>query len=799
MQKKGRNVGREKAKKKTGSSTKMLGEKPEPEPEPGADQKQKVRGSRGGISPQGKAAGRPGRRIGNLKQKRKQKRRLLAGGTAVFLLVVLGVFLAAGRKWGFALPWMFEEEEELGPDTVLKQYYAHLAKKEYENMYRMLDEESRTSISREEFVSRHEKIYGGIGAERIVCEVKDVIRMKSGAFAASVTYHVTMDTLAGEIDFQNRTFLKKLQEEAADSYAVSWDDSMIFPDLSAKDRVLTAKKQAKRGNIFDRDAKLLAGAGTASSVGLVPGKMDPRHKSRDIQKLADILGISAKSIRKKLKADWVREDLFVPVKTIEKLTDLEQITDTPDAKVQKKIKRNAALLAVPGVKINDIQVRQYPLGEAASHLVGYVQQATSEDLKEHAGEGYTENSLIGKSGIEALYEKELKGEDGCEILLVNAAGETKHRLAYKQPRDGKDIYLTIDSGLQEAIYQEFAQDAGCSVAMDPYTGEVLALVSTPSFNANDFVLGMSDVAWDDLNQNAKKPLYNRFRQNACPGSAFKPVIAAIGIQTGAIEPQKDYGNVGLKWQKDGSWGAYYVTTLHEYQPVTMENALVHSDNIYFARAALRIGRKNLQKGLKKLGFHKDLPFDFSLAQSQYSNSDRLESEIQLADSGYGQGQILVNPVHLAALYTGFLNQGDVIKPYLVRRADAKSGISARTGQDRTQAGGEIWLKSAYTPQAVQQVKRAMVQIIKSKDGTGHRAYRKDIQLAGKTGTAEIKQSADDQSGTELGWFVVFTAEEREENPLLLLSMVEDVRDRGGSGYVVKKDRKIWNYWIRGQS
>lgn len=316
--------------------------------------------------------------------------------------------------------------------------------------------------------------------------------------------------------------------------------------------------------------------------------------------------------------------------------------------------------------------------------------------------------------------------------------------------------------------------------MNPYTGEVLALVSTPSYDSRDFIYGMSQALWDSLNEDERMPLYNRFRQKLCPGSSFKPIIAAIGLDTGAVDPNEDYGNVGLSWQKDASWGNYYVTTLHAYEPVILENALIYSDNIYFAKAALRIGEKDLTAALDKLGFVQEIPFEIALAPSQYSNEEGIASEIQLADSGYGQGQVLVNPIHLAALYTGFANDGNVIRPRL---------------RYQSVAIPEIWLNQAYTPDSARLVEQAMEQVIASPHGTGRGAYREDILLAGKTGTAEIKQSKADTTGTELGWFCVFTPRESTGKPILLLTMTEDVKGRGGSGYVVDKSKDILNYYF----
>ena len=294
-------------------------------------------------------------------------------------------------------------------------------------------------------------------------------------------------------------------------------------------------------------------------------------------------------------------------------------------------------------------MREYPLGEAAAHLVGYVQSVTAEDLEEHAGEGYTANSVIGRSGMEGLFESELKGQNGCRIYIVNSEGKEKEELACILVQHGQDIQLTIDADLQVSLYEQFKEDKSCSVAMNPYTGEVLALVSTPSYDNNDFIMGLSSEQWTALNEDENKPMYNRFRQVWCPGSTFKPITAAVGLESGAIDPMEDYGNVGLSWQKDASWGSYHVTTLHAYEPVILENALIYSDNIYFAKAALKIGSEEMESSLTGLGFNEELPFEIKMAESQYSNTEGIETEIQLADSGYGQGQVLVNPLHMACI------------------------------------------------------------------------------------------------------------------------------------------------------
>ena len=641
------------------------------------------------------------------------------------------------------------------PDELLADYFACIEKGAYDKMYGMLDEESKANISKKDFVTRNQKIYEGIEAKNVKISVKDAKKTDGGE---KVSYLTSMDSVAGKIEFENQAMCTR--DSYFDEFKLSWDDSLIFPDMKDTDKVSVSTSQAVRGQILDRNGNMLAGPGTAPSVGLVPGKMS-ENKEADIAQLAGLLGMTEEEINSQLSAAWVTPDSFVPLKTLNS---------------QQSQELTEQLLTIAGVLINDTEVRTYPLGEKAAHLIGYVQSVTAEDLEEHKGEGYTSSSVIGKSGIEGLYEKELKGKNGVKISIMTEDGVEKNVVASVDKQDGENIRLTIDSDLQGLVYDQFREDKSCSVAMNPFTGEVLALVSTPAYDDNEFILGMSGERWDQLNNDENKTLYNRFRQVWCPGSSFKPITAGIGLTTGTINPDEDYGSEGLSWQKDESWGDYHVTTLHEYSPVNLENALIYSDNIYFAKAALNIGADNLMKSLKLLGFGQELPFEIKMSQSQYANDGgTIDSEIQLADSGYGQGQILINPLHLATLYTSILNDGNVIRPYLTYSETPKS---------------EVWIAQAFSSDAASRVKTALEKVVNTPEGTGYRAHREDIALAGKTGTAEIKADQNDTTGTELGWFGVFTEDAAAQKPVLLMSMVEDVKDRGGSGYVVDKSAAV---------
>ena len=657
----------------------------------------------------------------------------------------------------------------VSPEELLVEYMNHIPKQEYEEMYAMLNIEASRNISQDDFVKRNSVIYEGIEVDNMEIEVTAYDEERK-----AVTYQTSFDTVAGNISFENEAIFQKDEE----GYELVWDDSLIFPKLGSTDKVKISTTQANRGDILDRNGRVLAGKGVASSVGIVPGKLEDRDEA--IQQIAELLEIEPEVIEKMLSAKWVKEDSFVPIKTIPKVAEIELMKIEPDEEVLKENERQKKLLEIPGVMISDTEVREYPLGEAAAHLVGYVQSVTAEDLENHAGEGYTANSVMGKSGMEGLFEKELKGQNGCDIYIVDSDGNKKAELASIFVQDGKDIQLTIDAELQRSLYEQFKEDKSCSVAMNPYTGEVLALVSTPSYDNNDFIMGLSNEQWTALNEDENKPMYNRFRQVWCPGSTFKPIIAAIGLESEAIDPMEDYGNEGLSWQKDSSWGSYCVTTLHTYEPVILENALIYSDNIYFAKAALKIGTEEMESSLTELGFNEEIPFDIKMAKSQYSNTENIETEIQLADSGYGQGQVLVNPLHMACIYSAFCNEGNIIKPYLVYQ---------------NEAAVTYWMPGAFPKETANRVLEGTKRVVNDSHGTGYAAHRDDIVLAGKTGTAEIKASKDDTLGTELGWFAIYTTDNTVEHPILIISMVEDVKGRGGSGYVVKKDSAVLKEWF----
>ena len=638
------------------------------------------------------------------------------------------------------------------PEDIWQKYIACINEQKYEEMYNMLTEDSKAKISQDDFISRNKNIYDGIDMTDMQIKISSV--EEENSTTSKISYNQSMNTDAGKIEFDNTVRLTKNKEKG---YLVNWSSSLIFPTLGNNDKVRIKTISAERGSIIDKNSQVLAGQGSVSSVGIVPGKLSD-NKEADIEKIANLLGTTANSISKSLSASWVKDDTFVPLKKI--------AMDATDLKNQ--------LLQIPGVKITTAKGRTYPLGEAAAQLVGYVQTITAEELEANRGKGYTATSMIGKAGLEKKYEERLKGKDGVEIYIEGEDGTRKTDIARIDVQNGETIKLTIDSKIQTKLYDELKENEGFFVVMQPKTGELLALVSTPSYNPNSFALGIGTDEWNNIKNNQGNPMLARYLQSYCPGSTFKPVTGAIGLTTGSLSAEDTFQYNGLSWKKDG-WGEYDITTLTAYSgPKNLKNALIHSDNIYFAQAALQIGKKNFTEGLNKIKFNENIDIGLTTSKSQYANSGDISNEKVLADSGYGQGEILVNPIHIASIYSAFANDGNMVKPYL----EAKNINTV-----------EYLVENAFGKEAANTIKDDLIQVVENPEGTANDMKVSGRTIAGKTGTAELKASKDAQADV-LGWFDCFTTDENN-NQLLVVSMVENGRDLGGSHYLIKKIKTLF--------
>lgn len=638
--------------------------------------------------------------------------------------------------------------EKASIDDQLEKYLTYWTDEQFAEMYDMLTDETKQQYSTDEFVDRYTKIYQDIKMKNLTISYTELdksdIKQANKDEHIQIPITVALDSIAGEIKFTEDIKLQRIKEDNQFNWKVNWTPSLIFPELADGGQVQVQTINPKRGEILDRNRMPLAINDNVYEVGVIPEKFV--DKESEIKDIASLLGISTSAIEKILDAEWVEPHLFVPIRKISN-TKSHILTD---------------LRKIPAVTHREVIGRAYPSGKAAAHLTGYIGQITNEEYEKVNQSKYTPNDEIGKRGLEQLFENELKGERGYKISIQH--DEDQIVLAEKAVKHGENITVTIDINAQEAIFGAYGDYAGTAAAIHPKTGEVLALVSSPAFDPNDLLYGITETQWDQLQNDPYHPLVNRFSSTFAPGSVIKPVTAAIGLTNGTLKPDDQLTINGLAWGKK-NWGGYKVRRVSDSgHPVNLKDALTRSDNIYFAMQAVDMGDKAFIKGLESFGFTEEIPFKFPLSSSPISNEGHLKDEVLLANTSYGQGEIEVTPLHMALSYTPFLNDGNLIKPTLL--LDEKNK--------------QIWHKNVMSKEHATLVNDILRNVVTN--GTAKVANVNNLKISGKTGTAELKLSSESR-GHENGWFVGYPTESED---ILIAMMIERVEHSGASSFVAKK-------------
>lgn len=642
-------------------------------------------------------------------------------------------------------------KDQPSPEDELVTYIENWSNQSFSDMYETLSDDTKTEYPKDEFIERYEKIYEDMNIEDIdvsfdalsddaigkAFEEKDIV----------VPFEASMESIAGPISFEHEAHLQFVDKEDDAKWVLDWNPGFIFPALENGGKISFDTETPERGSILDKDSIPLALNDIVYEVGIIPEQL-PEDSSAELERIANILDMSTSSIENALNEEWVEPDLYVPITKIPKTKE--------DALVQ--------LWEIASIERREVTGRVYPLGEAAAHLVGYVGAVTAEDLESADSGTYGANDVIGKRGLESLYEEQLKGERGITISVTyEDEDEEDIVLAEKPPEDGEDVQTTIQSYMQKKIFESYEKDAGTAAAIDPKTGETLALISSPSFDPHDFAYGVSQQKRENLEEDTQQPLLNRFTATFAPGSVMKPISAAIGLQDGSLKPDEGIEINGLTW--DNGWKDFKVKRVStSNKPVDLTDALIRSDNIYFAMKAIDAGVDAYSEGLKNFGFEEDFPFPYPFTSSSMASEGKIDGEILLANSSYGQGELEMSALHLAIAYTPFLNDGDMLQPTLLT----------------SEKSGAVWKEDLLSAEDASTVQDILFKVVD--EGTAKKAKRKDFDISGKTGTAELKLSAD-STGHENGWFIGYPTKDQD---VLIAMMVEKVEGRGGSGFVADK-------------
>lgn len=637
----------------------------------------------------------------------------IIGGVAAAIVIIAG---------GFGLYHWYQGKTEADAVQATAQTYTQaFAKRQYDKAVKQVDTSHLTGpgwhYTAKTLAARNQAVFDRVGASDI--KITNVKTKKYDSKTYELTFTANMNTKIGKLSAQH---YEAPIVKVGDNWRIQWSPRLLFPSMDGKDTVQIDLIAATHGQIYDRNNQLLAKNGDVTQAGLVPGKLGTgADRTANLEKIAAAWDVKVTSLETLLKQSWVTDDTFVPVKIV---------TDSP---------------VMTGAAYQTIGSRTYPLGEAAAQLIGYVGTATADDIRKDPT--LTANSKIGKTGLEQIYDKQLRGTDGGQISIQN--GDNIHPLLTKKAVNGKSLKLTIDANQQKTAYTQLAGKAGSVVTMNPTNGELLTLASSPSYDPNAFVNGISQTDYDKYANNTSLPFLSRFAQRYAPGSTFKMLTAAIALQNKTITPDTTKSISGLKWQKDSSWGDYKVTRTVDAASENMTQALVNSDNIWFAQVALKMGASAYLKGLAPL-FKTQADLPLTMKKAQISNSGKLASETLLADTAYGQGQLLLSPIEQAAMYSTIANGGTMQQPTLIQGTKGK-----RTS-------------SVLQANAANTVKTALTHVVSDQAGTAHNLAIDGHTIAAKTGTAELKQKQD-TDGKENGFLVAMDA---DKNTYLTVALIE---------------------------
>lgn len=639
---------------------------------------------------------------------------IIGASTAAVLLAAGGGYIA------------YQYHDKSLQKKAVENFVKAFEKKDFEKLATNLSETSvkDQGLDQKKVVEKYDSIFNGLGISSIKGDISKVEK-------ENFDIALNMTTPFGKLD--NEKMTGKLIKENG-KYVIDWNYSLIFPKMEKGDKVFINNEPPKRGEIQDVNKQPLATDHAYPQLGIIPNTLgegeDKKKNLADIEKKFDMTEEQLNSL---LSQGWVKEDSFVPIKTVDFNEDLAKYDAT-------------------GVSTQTVNKRYYPLGQAGAQLVGYTGKTTAEEIeKDPSLTGFDET---GKTGLEAQLDEKLRGKAGGKIDIVNENGEFKETLIEQKKKDGEDIQLTIDRQIQKNAFEALDNLPGSTVVTAPKTGELKAVVSSPSYDPNKFVLGMNQKEYDAVAKDPLNPFLARFGTGYAPGSTFKAITAAIGIDEKVTTPDKTHEITGLKWQKDGSWGDYFVTRVSEVPTtVNMESALIYSDNIYFAQEALEIGKDKYLAGLKKFPFGEKMNVNIPMTPAQISN-DEIKSDILLADTSYGQGQLLINPIQQAVMYSAFANQGAVVYPQIMVGGKAKQ------------------TDNVISKSAAETVTNALIKTVEDQNGTAHPLSTGDGSIAGKTGTAEIKEKQDTK-GQENSFILAYDA---KESKFLVVSMIENAKD-----------------------
>ncbi len=552
-----------------------------------------------------------------------------------------------------------------------------------------------------------------------------------------------------------------------------------FQTASEANRLQTLPVSPSRGLIIDRNGLVLAENRPNLQLLVVPEEIDNIDRIiTEVKKRIEFTDNDVERFSKNLKSRRRPHD---PVVAKDDLSDVESASIAVD------------LFKFPGLRIEARPTRFYPYGGLTAHSLGYVGRLSPNELKQIDDSRYAGTEIIGKSGVEKAYENKLLGKVGVERVETSARGQIMRSVDRNDPKPGDEVLLHLDIGLTAKLYEVLGDRKGAIVAMDPETGGILGLASTPTFDANSFIGGISKTEYLALENNPETPLFNRaLRGQYPPGSTIKPMLGLVALHYGA-----------LSWKTEIFDRGYYqlFSNDHKYRDwkrwghgrVDMEKAIIESCDTFFYEMAVRLGIDQMSEGMASFGFGKRQGTDIYgdspgiLPSRDWKKLARNESWYlgETVISGIGQGFWVTTPIQLAAATTAIARRGNFIAPHYSKNEDFNVGEPIPLGESMD------W----------ERMINAMEDVLHGKRGTARGAAKGlNYRIAGKTGTVQLigigQEEEYDETEIEERFkdHALFVGFAPADAPSIVIALIIENGGSGGSTGAPAA-REIFDYWV----
>ncbi|HEX7676698.1 MAG TPA: penicillin-binding protein 2, partial [Thermoanaerobaculia bacterium] len=509
-----------------------------------------------------------------------------------------------------------------------------------------------------------------------------------------------------------------------------------YRNLSEANALREIVLPAKRGLILDRSGqKILADNQPAYTLSLDRVlmrpivKLDPTHRQKVTVFLAQVLGVQPQEIEARFeKGKAIPNARPIPI--------AEDLSMPQVASIQ------AQAVAFPELDVEPVQRRNYPYATRAAHIRGFIGEASEKDLAAH--KDLKSGDLLGKRGVEMMYDEYLRGHDGAQYWEYDSHGRrlAEYRPARKEPVAGDNVYLTIDFDLQRRAEQYFIENefVGSAVALDPRNGEVLAMVSSPAFNPNVYSRRFTPDVWRTIASNPFKVELNRAIQGLySPGSVFKAVMAMAGLSEGVIDTSTSFFCSGS--------GVFFGRRFRCYNKnghgdVSVANALKVSCDIFFFNVGARLGVDRIAEYAHKLTFGEVSKIDLDgekpglVPSTQWANvkQHRKWYPSETISVAIGQGPLVVTPLQVANMMAAISNGGTVYRPHVVKMIEK---VNPDGSVERLKVASEVLHKVTLAPKALETVKLGLWKVVNEDGGTGSNARVAGLDISGKTGTVQV--------------------------------------------------------------